>query len=184
MRAARLDHGDISSLAFTLEEPLHIAIHRDALERCGFSPGPWLSRFKDLILQQAGPETPVEVPLAAAGTVQTPLAELAGEISAIERGMKVCYVTDVAPTEANEQRIVALAADAHLLVIEAVFAHADLPRARLRNHLTAHLAGKLGRLAGAARLLVFHHSPRYSDRPQLLAMEAEAAFVGQSQKDA
>lgn len=184
VRAARLDHGDICSLAFTLEEPLHIAIHRDALERCGFSPGPWLSRFKDLILQQSGPKTMLKVPLAVGGTVDAPLGKLAEEISAIERGMKVCYVTDAAPTETNLQRIVALAADAHLLVVEAVFAHVDLPRARLRNHLTAYLAGHLGRLAGAARLLVFHHSPRYSDRPQLLATEAEAAFAGQPQNDA
>ncbi|MEZ4483647.1 MAG: hypothetical protein R2864_03330 [Syntrophotaleaceae bacterium] len=84
---------------------------------------------------------------------------------------------------ANLQRIADLAAEAHLLVIEAAFAHGDLPRARQRNHLTAHLAGTLGRRAGAARLLVFHHSPRYSDQPQLLATEAEAAFSGRSLAD-
>ena len=97
--------------------------------------------------------------------------------------MKICYVTDAAPTAANLQKITALAAGAHLLVIEAVFAHQDLPRARSRNHLTARLAGRVGRLAGAARLQVFHHSPRYLDRPQLLAAEADAAFSSWQEDD-
>ncbi len=181
VRAVRLDHGDICSLAFTLEEPLHIAIHRDALERRGFRPGPWLARFKDLVLQQAPGETVVAVPLAAGGSAGVALAELAEEIASTERGMKVCYVTDAAPTAANLRKIVALATASHLLVIEAVFAHRDLPRARLRNHLTARLAGRLGRLAGATRLRIFHHSPRYLDRPQLLATEAQDAFSREPQ---
>lgn len=176
VRAARLDHGDICSLAFALEEPLHIAIHPDALDRRGFLPGPWLTTFKDLLLRQAPPETVVRVPLAGGGSVDAELSALAAAIATTERGMKVCYVTDAAPTAPNLHQVAALAAGAHLLVIEAVFAHQDLARARLRNHLTARLAGRIGRLAGAARLQVFHHSPRYLDRPQLLAAEAQAAF--------
>ncbi|APG28530.1 hypothetical protein A7E78_12165 [Syntrophotalea acetylenivorans] len=182
VRADRLEHGDISSLAFCLEEPLHIAIHRDVLERRGFLPGPWLARFKDLVLQQASGTTLVTVPLVGAGTEEVFLAELAEEVASTERGMKVCYVTDASPTGPNLRKIVALATDAHLLVIEAVFAHQDLPRARLRNHLTARIAGCLGRLAGAMRLRVFHHSPRYLDRPELLAAEAHDAFTRETKK--
>jgi ribonuclease Z len=182
VRAARLSHGDIDSLAFALEEPLHIAIHRDALERRGFRAGPWLAHFKDLLLQQTPGKTMLDVPLAAGGTEQVPLGELVEEIASIERGMKVCYVTDAAPTASNRDTIVALARAAHLLVIEAVFAHRELSRAQLRNHLTARLAGRFGRLAGAARLRVFHHSPRYLDRPQLLDEEAQEAFCGELQE--
>jgi ribonuclease Z len=181
VRAVRLDHGDIHSLAFTLEEPLHIAIHRDALERRGFLAGPWLGLFKDLVLQQAHGKAMLDVPLAVGGAKELPLAELIEDIASIERGMKVCYVTDAAPTADNLRKIIDLARAAHLLVIEAVFAHRDLPRARLRNHLTARLAGRLGRLAGATRLRVFHHSPRYLDRPELLAAEAQEAFSGEPQ---
>jgi ribonuclease Z len=101
------------------------------------------------------------------------------QIAHIERGMKICYVTDAAPTAENMEKIVALAADSHLLAIEATFAHRDLERARQRNHLTARLAGRLARKAGAARLLVFHHSPRYQEHPELLAAEAQAAFAGE-----
>jgi ribonuclease Z len=94
--------------------------------------------------------------------------------------MKICYVTDAAPTAKNRARIVTLATGSHLLAIEATFADADAERAAARNHLTARLAGELGRQAQAARLLVFHHSPRYQDRPELLKIEAEAAFRGEA----
>ncbi len=181
VRAARLEHGDIHSLAFVLEEPLHIAIYRDALERRGFLAGPWLAHFKDLLLQKMPGKTLLSVPLVAGGTEELPLGELVEEIAGTERGMKVCYVTDASPTAANLDKIVALAHAAHLLVIEAVFVHQELPRAQLRNHLTARIAGRLGRLAGATRLRTFHHSPRYLDRPQLLAAEAQEAFSGEFQ---
>jgi ribonuclease Z len=176
IRAVPLDHGGIVSLAFALEEPLHVAIHKDALERLGYRPGPWLTRFKDLVRQGASEQTRLPVPLQQGGELLLSLGLLAAQIAHLERGMKVCYVTDAAPTQENQEAIVTLAADSHLLAIEATFADTDAERARTRNHLTARLAGELGRRAQAARLLVFHHSPRYQDRPELLRNEAEAAF--------
>ncbi len=176
VRGVPLDHGGIPSLAFALEEPLHVAIHKDALERCGYRPGPWLTRFKDRVREGNRGEMPFTVPLESGGEIHPPLAVLTRQIAHTERGMKVCYVTDAAPVAENLQKIVALAADAHLLAIEAVFEHAELERARLRNHLTARLAGTLARRARAARVLVFHHSPRYLDCPEKLADEAREAF--------
>jgi ribonuclease Z len=184
VRAVALDHGGIPSLAFSLEEPLHVAIHRDALDRCGYRPGHWLTDLKDLVFRRAAPDSVLTVPLLDGGSVDRPLARLIAEVAGTERGMKVCYVTDASPTGDNMAKIVALAEEAHLLVIEAVFAHRDLERARQRNHLTAHLAGRLARKANAARLLVFHHSPRYQHQPRLLAEEAESAFSGSNEEDA
>jgi len=177
VRALALDHGGIASLAFALQEPLHVAIHKDALEAHGYRPGPWLSSFKDLLRQGAPGETRLAVPLEGGRGLALPLAELRQRIAHTERGMKIVYVTDVAPSAANLDKIVPFARQAHLLAIEAVFPHAELARARERNHLTARLAGELARRAGAARLLTFHHSPRYQERPELLAAEAEAAFL-------
>lgn len=177
VRGVALEHGDIVSLAFCLEEPLHVGIHKDALERQGLAAGPWLTRFKDRLRQEGTREDELEVPLAAGGSARWPLAELAAQIAHCERGMKLCYVTDASPSAANQAAIVDLAAGAHLLAIEATFALADLARAIERNHLTARLAGELGRRAGAAKLLLFHHSPRYARTPGLLAAEAAAAFA-------
>lgn len=182
VRAVPLDHGDIVSLAFALEEPRHVAIHKDALERLGYRPGPWLTRFKDLVRQETPPHTLLPVPLEGGGAAHLPLDSLVKQIAHLERGMKICYVTDAAPTLQNQEKIVALAADSHLLAIEATFADNDAERAAARSHLTARLAGELGRQAHAARLLVFHHSPRYQDRPEMLRIEAEAAFRGEDEE--
>jgi ribonuclease Z len=178
VRAVPLDHGGIVSLAFCLQEPLHIAIHKDALERRGYRPGPWLTRLKDLLRQDAPGSTPFAVPLENGQEVELSLAELAADITHSERGMKLVYVTDAAPAPANLERIAELAADAHLLAIEAPFSHDDLARARERNHLTARIAGEIGRQARVGRLLLFHHSPRYLETPERLAAEAQAAFRG------
>lgn len=178
IRAERLAHGDIESLAFALEEPLHIAIHKDALERHGFLAGPWLGHFKGLILQGADAGTGVKVPLAGGGSHMASVGWLREFIASTERGMKIVYVTDCSPVFGNFRRIVQLAQNAHLLAIEAMFTHRDLERARSRNHLTAWQAGRLARLAGANRIRVFHHSPRYWHDPDALEREARAAFAG------
>lgn len=183
VRATPLAHGDILSLAFALEETLHVAIHRDALDARGYLPGPWLTALKKLLRRGAPGTTPVSVPLVGGGVTTLPLQELAGALTHCERGMKLVYVTDVAPTAENGARIVSLATDAHLLAIEATFAHADLSRARERNHLSARMAGALARQACAARLLVFHHSPRYQNDPQRLATEAQLAFTSAGDDD-
>lgn len=178
IRAVALKHGDIASLAFALEEPLHVAIHKDALQRFGFTPGPWLGHFKDLVLRNADPATPVNAPLLNGGLKSVAMGTLLKHIASTERGMKIVYVTDCSPVFGNFRRILELAADAHLLNIEAVFVHRDLQRAQLRNHLTAWQAGRLARLARVARLQVFHHSPRYLDNPNVLEQEALSAFAG------
>jgi ribonuclease Z len=180
VRGARLAHGDIVSLAFSLEEPLHVAIHKDALERHNYRPGHWLSRFKDLVMRAASLDTPVTAALSDGSMRSVPLGELLDTIASTERGMKVVYVTDCSPVFGNFRRILDLSQNAHLLTIEAMFAHRDLERARQRNHLTAWQAGRLARLARVARLQVFHHSPRYQGRPDDLGREALAAFAGEN----
>ncbi|WP_432823355.1 MBL fold metallo-hydrolase [Trichloromonas sp.] len=126
VRGVPLDHGGIISLAFVLEEPLHVAIHKDALERLGYRPGPWLTDFKDRLRGPDASGAVIEVPLSGGGSTAVELSELAGRIAHCERGMKICYVTDASPSDANLERIAVLATDAHLLVIEAVFSHQEL----------------------------------------------------------
>ncbi|NLC71529.1 MAG: ribonuclease Z [Desulfuromonadaceae bacterium] len=176
VRALALDHGDIDSLAFSLAEPTHIAIHKDALEANNFQPGPWLATFKDAARGDNPADAPMDVPLAGGGENVVPFKELFQRIAHRERGMKVTYVTDVSPTANNLDKIIALAEDSHLLVIEAVFSHQDLSLAEERNHLTARLAGEIARRSRAARFLLFHHSPRYRGEAELLLREAWQAF--------
>lgn len=174
VRAVPLEHGDIASMAFCIEEPLHVAIHKEQLLARGYEAGPWLTPFKDRL--RSGLGGTLEVPLEGGGVREMPVEELAAQIAHTERGMKLCYVTDASPTPENMGKIRRLAHEAHLLVIEATFAHRDLERARQRNHLTARIAGELARDARAARMLCFHHSPRYLECPDALDLEARVAF--------
>ncbi len=176
VRATALTHGDIVSLAFVLEEPLHVAIHGDALVREGLSPGPWLARLKDLIRKGDAEDVRMEVPLMAGGSRVWTVGALTRRVAHTEPGMKLAYVTDVTPDAENTRRIVALARGAHFLAIEATFADTDHQLAIQRHHLTARMAGELGRRAGVGRLVVFHHSPRYQRNPERLRREAETAF--------
>ena len=179
VRATPLAHGEIVSLAFLLEEPLHVAIHGDALLREGFRPGPWLSRLKDLVRSGACDRLNLEVPLIQGGSRTLPVAALVRAIAHTEPGLKLAYVTDANPEPENFNRILDLARGARQLAIEATFADSDLHLARQRHHLTARLAGNLGRRAGVERLLVFHHSPRYLEQPLRLRGEAMQAFRGE-----
>lgn len=178
VHAKALSHGDIDSLGFSLEEPLHVTIDKDALTARRYRPGPWLTRVKNLIKSSAPDSREVEVPLENGDVEQVSLGTLKRVVIHCEKGMKLTYVADSSPTTENSQKIVELAKDAHMLVIEAAFAHADLEWAKRCHHLTAHLSGELARAAGVGRLLVYHHSLRYHDTPTLLWTEAMDAFDG------
>jgi ribonuclease Z len=98
-------------------------------------------------------------------------------------GQKVAYVTDTADTPGNASAILALAAGADELFIEAVFCDADRAAAERTHHLTARRAGTLARLAGARRVVPFHHSARYGDSPEVLVAEFHAARAGEGLAD-
>lgn len=68
------------------------------------------------------------------------------------------------------------ARDADLLVAEASGYESD-HEYLYRNHLTARLAGELGREAGAKRLMITHFWPEYD--VQRLRVEAAAAYGGE-----
>ncbi len=178
VRATTIDHG-IPVLAFALEERAHINIWRNKVEAMGLAVGPWLGTFKEAVLLGTPEETPIEVTWANPRQQRSrslPLGALKKEIMRITSGRKIAYVVDCAFTDANVAEVVSLAKDADILFIEAGFLDADRDRAAERQHLTAHQAGTLARLANVKRLVTLHYSPRYQGRGECLAREAEAAF--------
>lgn len=180
VRATLIEHS-VPALAFALEERAHINIWRNKVEAMGLAVGRWLGAFKEAIVRGSPDDTPIEVAWTGARgerPASLPLGALKREIMRITAGRKIAYVVDCAFTEANVARVVALAKDADVLFIEAAFLQEDCARAAARQHLTAHQAGTLARLANVKRLVTLHYSPRYQGQGERLAREAETAFRG------
>lgn len=173
VRVARLDH-KIPSLAFALEEKWHLNIMKNRLAESGLTVGPWLKELKGAIVQGAADDTPI----VTAGGAARSLGDLKREVVRISPGQKICYVTDAAWTTENAAKIVALAAGADYLFIEATFLDAEAGRAADRAHLTARQAGELARAAGVARVIPFHFSPKYREEEPKLRAEVEDAWRG------
>jgi ribonuclease Z len=171
---AILDHGDIPSLCFSLTERFHINIAKAGLEKLGLPVGPWLGEFKAALYEGRPDDWPITIGGGEARTFR--LADLAPRISRITPGQKIAYVVDAAWTPANIHAVTELIRNSDHVFIEAAFSGNDRNMAARKHHLTAVQAGQLAARAGAKRLTVFHFSPRYADRPALLATEAHESF--------
>ncbi|CAB1078596.1 Metal-dependent hydrolases of the beta-lactamase superfamily III [Olavius algarvensis Delta 1 endosymbiont] len=177
--AVILDH-QIPCLGFSVKERFHVNIIREGLNRLSLAPGPWLSEFKQALYDGKDPGATFELGQAGAPVKKKfVLAELAGQIARITPGQKITYITDVLNSDANQRKIMELARDSDHLFIEAVFLEKDRELARAKGHLTARQAGHIAARSGARQFEIFHFSPRYADRQQLLYEEALAAFKQQ-----
>ncbi len=170
-----LDHR-IPCLGFCLRERFHVNINKEALAELGLSVGPWLRDFKTALYEGRPEETAFKVPGAGQAPAMTfRLGNLAEKISRKTSGQKIVYLTDLAGTDENIEKAVAFAKDADQLFVEAAFLQSEQAAAKEKRHLTARDAGRLAGLARASRYTLFHHSPRYLDRPDAFAREAAAA---------
>ena len=178
LRAVTLDHRT-PSLAFALEEKLHVNILKNRLTERGWPVGPWLAELKRAVQRAEPDETPFRLWWREGGSLReetVALGELKRTILTVEPGQKIAYVADSAYHEANASRIVALARDADYLFIEAPFPESDAERARERFHLTARRAGELAKKANVRQVVPFHFSPRYEGDEELLREEVMRAF--------
>ena len=170
VRAVQLEHHG-PSLAYVLEEPVHVNVWRNRVEERGLAVGAWLKPLKEAVRDGA----PDERPITLADGTMVPLGHLR-DLVGVEPGQKLAFATDLRDTPANRDALLALAHRADLLFIDASFAAADSARAWNRGHLTTTAAGEIGRLAGVRRVEPFHFSPRYEGSEDLLLAEVEAAF--------
>ena len=133
-----------------------------------------------MIYAEADPETMIEIPGVQPGTTAAtmPLKALKERIVRISPGQRLAYVADAAGTEANLDAIVDFAQGVDHLFVEAAFSDCHREIALQKRHLTARQAGELARSCGVKQYTLFHHSPRYSKKPELLEKEAQDAFCG------
>ncbi|THK39198.1 hypothetical protein EHS39_06445 [Ensifer sp. MPMI2T] len=92
-------------------------------------------------------------------------------------GERICYATDLAFTDANLSRWLALAEGSDYLFIEGGFLDEDKAIAASKRHLTASQAGSIAAAAGVSRCVPMHFSPRYLGREQSLLDEFQRGLT-------
>ncbi len=178
IRAITLDH-QTPCLAYALEEKFHINVWKNKLDALGLPTGAWLKDLKSAVRRNEDQDKSFEVAWhdkQGAHSRQFSLGELQDEILSITPGQKIAYVVDCAYLDDNIRRIVSLIEGSDILYIESVFLDEDMVRAMETSHLTAGQAGRLAEMAQVKRMVPIHFSPRYSDRPDALELEAMTAF--------
>jgi len=93
------------------------------------------------------------------------------DMTYIEKGLKVAYITDTRPVSASIGAIKGAA----LLIHEATFASAEKALARDRKHSTSEEAAQIALKAGVKRLMLMHISSRYRSTAKILK-EARKIF--------
>ncbi len=167
-----LDHG-IPTLGFAIEEKFKINIRKDVLHAMNLTPGPWVQTLKQALYSQDDLDRIIPV----SENKQYSLKELAGQLTIISKGQKIAYISDVAHTPSNCEKIINLAYEADHLFIEAAFLDQDRGHAEKKFHLTAGQAGKIAGRCKAKRFTLFHFSPRYADQKERFYQEAMAEFL-------
>ncbi len=165
--AARVDHGGSPCLAYAFHEFDKLRIEKDAMDRIGLKPGPWVGDL--LRALGAGKELPDVIDIDG---VSLPSKRLTEEIIRTQRGIKIGYVTDTELTDATIPVIRDLVDSSDVLVCESTFLDEDREFASRFHHITAAAAGKLAREARVGKLVLFHVSSRYL--PDLYRVVREA----------
>ena len=174
VQVAVLDHR-IPCLALCIEETFHINIKKDALVALDLIPGPWIQMLKQALYRNLPPDTPIDIPNNG-GSRQHPVGPLSQKIATISPGQKIAYITDIAFSPENINKVKELAAGCDQLYIEAAFLDQDSSIAQAKYHLTARQAGRIAAMLAAKKVIPFHYSPRYLDKAALIEAEVMQAF--------
>ncbi len=184
VKAVALDHR-IPSLAFALEEPFHININKVRLHEAGLPVGSWLKEVKQRIWEGKPDSHIFETTLYFEHRKEIRrfrLGDLKERFITITPGQKIAYVVDCRYDKVNEQKILDLCLHSRTMYCEAPFLDHDHEKAANRYHLTARQAGDLARNAQAQQLVVFHFSPRYTGKGEIIQQEAQEAFLATNPK--
>ncbi len=169
VRAILLDH-HTPVVAYAFEPDKEINVRKDRLTARRLEPGPWLSELKRQLLAE-NETAMIQLPDGSEASA----AALGAELVLISPGKKLVYATDLADTSDNRKRLVTFARNAHTFFCEAPFIEADADHARRNAHLTTRACGEIATAASVARLVPFHFSRRYADKPQQIYEELKAA---------
>lgn len=180
VHAVALNHR-IPSFAYALQERFHVNINREKLHDAGLPVGSWLKDVKQYLWEGRPDDYRFTAELFFEHRREKrefTLGDVKNRFVTITRGQKVAYVVDVRYDPENEAKIVALARGADQFFCESPYLDQDAAKAQDRYHLTARQAGLMAKQADVRELVVFHFSPRYTGRGDVIVREAMTIFRG------
>ncbi len=155
LTAHRLDHGEVPTVGWRLEEPDGRRLLPEQLDRAGIQGADRSQLVRDGSIQIDGRTIDVD------------------EVSVPWHGQRFAFVMDTRPCEGALHA----AADADLLVCESTFLESERDLANDYAHMTAGDAARLAVEAGARTLVLTHYSQRHPDEADFLR-EAERVAKG------
>jgi ribonuclease Z len=166
IEAVALDHG-IPSIAFVIQSPLRFSVRVDELHRLGLNPGPWIRQ-----LQMAAADLRYDDEIDCDGSSYR-VGDLAAQLLSYSAPKSLAYVTDIAYSDDNLNRLESAMQGVDLLVCEASFLKEDEDKARSKKHLTTEQACLIAKRIKAKSLKLFHHSKIYARDTSLHDLERE-----------
>ena len=170
MHAIALDHGT-DSIAFFYQEPARFKVRDHQLTREQLNPGPWIRE-----LQTAAAQGDLDTVIDP-GSGPERAASLKERFLELGHSSSYGYVTDIAFTRDNLDRLKTLLLKPDLLICESNFAAEDSSKAQEKKHLTTKQAALIAANVNARRLQTFHYSKLYSQNPDLIQNEGQTYFA-------
>ncbi len=175
VRAAPLDHGGTTSIAYAIHEPNHFDVRGNVLRQRGWQPGPWLGDLKRKAATRRFDDE-VHVEVVDGDTITVDVRTLTEDVLISSPGQKIVYATDFANTPANRDAVIALADKADVFFCEASFREEERAQAERTGHLCARDCAEIAAAADVGMLVPFHLSIRYEDDPAPLYQEILEVF--------
>lgn len=143
----------IPSAAYFVKEKPSFNICKEALEKTGLTPGPWLEKVRNVSIdaQEA----------ILIGDKVYKLKSLREKLLERKEGESIGYLTDFIYEKATIAKIKKVFRGCDVMVCESQYLSAEKEYAKNNYHLTAEQAAKLAKAANAKRLILFHISDRY-----------------------
>ncbi len=143
----------IPSAAYLVKEKPFFNIDKEALEKTGLAPGPWLEKVRDLSIDDSD-----EISI---GNKLYKLKSLREKLLKRNEGESIGYLTDFIYDKVTEAKIKKVFMGCDVMVCESQYLSAEKEYAAKNFHLTAEQAARLANAAKVKKLILFHFSDRY-----------------------
>ncbi len=158
------DH-KIPVLIFRITERDSFLIDGEKIDRAGLVRGPWLRQLKKHFYRGPLQGEPLSVLRKEGGKIVEALVGDAGELYEVirkdEPPASIGYVTDIAFSRENLEKVAALLKSVTLLVCECSFLAADRDKARVSSHLCTSDVNALADMLRPSFFLPMHLSKSY-----------------------